>query len=78
MSPWSPKEPKISPKCAFFGAPNEAWEASGAVWTPERAYKLYEQILHEFSEPLIDQGIEEELREFVDRRKAEGGAPTDF
>ena len=34
----------------------EAWEASGAVWTPERAYKLYEQILHEFSEPLIDQG----------------------
>ena len=56
----------------------EAWEASGAVWTPERAYKLYEQILHEFSEPLIHQGIEEELREFVDRRKAEGGAPTDF
>ncbi|HAE31702.1 MAG TPA: methyltransferase, partial [Flavobacteriales bacterium] len=54
------------------------WEASGAVWTPERAYKLYEQILHEFAEPLIDQGIKEELKEFVDRRKVEGGAPTDF
>ena len=56
----------------------EAWEAAGAVWTPERAYKIYEQILNEFSEPVIDQGIDEELKEFVECRKTEGGAPTDF
>lgn len=56
----------------------EAWEAAGAVWTPERAYKIYQQILNEFSEPVIDQGIDEELKEFVECRKTEGGAPTDF
>ena len=56
----------------------EAWEAAGAVWTPQRAYKIYEQILHEFSEPSIDQGVDEELKDFVARRKTEGGAPTDF
>ena len=56
----------------------EAWEAAGAVWTPQRAYKIYEQILHEFSEPTIDQEVDEELKDFVARRKTEGGAPTDF
>ena len=55
-----------------------SWEAAGAVWTPERAYKIYEQILNEFAEPVIDQGIDEELKEFVECRKTEGGAPTDF
>mgnify|MGYP000966993851 CR=1 FL=1 len=33
---------------------------------------------NEFTEPLIDQGIDEELKEFVECRKTEGGAPTDF
>jgi trimethylamine--corrinoid protein Co-methyltransferase len=56
----------------------EAWEAAGAVWTPQRAYKIYEQILNEFSEPTIDQEVDEELKDFVARRKTEGGAPTDF
>jgi trimethylamine--corrinoid protein Co-methyltransferase len=26
----------------------------------------------------MDEAIKEELKDFVDRRKAEGGAPTDF
>jgi len=26
----------------------------------------------------MDEAITEELKDFVDRRKAEGGAPTDF
>ena len=56
----------------------EAWDAAGGVWTPERAHKIYKQILAEFEAPHMDEAIKEELKDFVDRRKAEGGAPTDF
>jgi trimethylamine--corrinoid protein Co-methyltransferase len=56
----------------------EAWEASGAVWTPERAHLLFKDIIAGFEPPAMDEAIREELAAFVARRKAEGGAPTDF
>ena len=56
----------------------EAWEAGGAIWTPERAHQVFKMILSEFEAPPMDEAIREELAAFVDRRKAEGGAPTDF
>jgi trimethylamine--corrinoid protein Co-methyltransferase len=56
----------------------EAWELNGATWTAERAHKIFQDILNEFTPPPMDEGIKEELAAFVDRRKAEGGAPTDF
>jgi trimethylamine--corrinoid protein Co-methyltransferase len=56
----------------------EAFEAAGAVWTAERAHRLYKDILHHFEEPPMDAGAREALAEFVERRKREGGAPTDF
>lgn len=56
----------------------EAWQLDGAVWTPERAHRTFKAILNEFEAPEMDAGIHEELRDFVARRKAEGGAPTDF
>ncbi|MEM7300812.1 MAG: trimethylamine methyltransferase family protein [Pseudomonadota bacterium] len=56
----------------------ENWRDSGGVRTPERANKLWKQILNEFEEPPMDDAVKEELRAFVDRRIAEGGAPTDF
>jgi len=56
----------------------EAWEVAGAVWTPERAHGLYKQIIEEFEAPPMDEAIKQELAEFVERRKSEGGAPTDF
>ncbi|HHB80508.1 MAG TPA: methyltransferase, partial [Aliiroseovarius sp.] len=56
----------------------EAWEAAGAVWTPERAHQTYKAILDEFEPPSMEPAIREELGDFVARRKAEGGAPTDF
>ena len=56
----------------------EAWEVSGAVWTPERAHNIYKAILEDFEAPPMDSAIREELADFVARRKAEGGAPTDF
>ena len=56
----------------------EAWEAAGSVWTAERAQRVYKDILASFEEPPMDASIHAELAAFVARRKAEGGAPTDF
>ena len=56
----------------------EGWEAAGGVWTPERAHTMFKEIVNSFEEPPMDIAIREELREFVERRKREGGAPTDF
>ncbi|GHF50720.1 trimethylamine methyltransferase family protein [Seohaeicola zhoushanensis] len=56
----------------------EGWEAAGAVWTPERAHHMFKEIIGSFEAPPMDPGIREELADFVARRKAEGGAPTDF
>ena len=56
----------------------EAWAEDGATWTSERAVKVWKGILNEFEAPPMEAGIRDELADFVARRKAEGGAPTDF
>lgn len=56
----------------------EGWEAAGGVWTPERAHHMFKEIVANFEEPPMDVAIRDELADFVARRKAEGGAPTDF
>lgn len=56
----------------------EAWQADGGTWTAERAHRIYKAILADFQEPPMDAGDREALADFVARRKAEGGAPTDF
>ena len=56
----------------------EAWQIDGAVWTAERAHRIAKNILAEFEAPPIPDDIREELTAFVDRRKSEGGVPTDF
>ena len=56
----------------------QSWENAGAEQTPERANKIWKQILAEFEAPAMDPAIAEELGAFVARRKEEGGAPTDF
>ncbi|MCF6445113.1 trimethylamine methyltransferase family protein [Nereida sp. MMG025] len=56
----------------------EGWELKGGTWTAERAHKMFKQIIHEFEAPPLDPAIREELQSFVERRKSEGGAPTDF
>ena len=56
----------------------ESWEEAGAVWTDRRANQHYKQIVADFEPPAIDPAIKEELADFVARREAEGGAPTDF
>jgi len=56
----------------------ENWEERGSLTTPQRANKMWKQILAEFEPPPMDEAIREELQAFVARRKQEGGAPTDF
>jgi trimethylamine--corrinoid protein Co-methyltransferase len=56
----------------------ENWEERGSLTTPQRANKIWKQILAEFEAPPMDVAIREELEAFVTRRKEEGGAPTDF
>jgi trimethylamine--corrinoid protein Co-methyltransferase len=56
----------------------EAWDLNGGEWTAQRAHKIYKAIIKEFEAPPMDEGIKEELQEFVAKRKSEGGAPTDF
>ncbi len=56
----------------------ENWCDRGAVTTLERAHKIWKRIIDEFEAPPLDEAIEEELRSFVEKRKREGGAPTDF
>ncbi len=56
----------------------EAWEVAGGIWTAERAHRMFKEIVNNFEAPPLDEAIREELADFVARRKAEGGAPTDF
>ena len=56
----------------------ETWEETGSVKAEERANKIMKNILAEFTPPPIDPGIDEELTAFVEKRREEGGAPTDF
>ncbi len=56
----------------------EAWQLDGSVWTAERAHRIFKSIIAEFEAPPMDAGVQEELKDFVARRKSEGGAPTDY
>ncbi|WP_171097003.1 trimethylamine methyltransferase family protein [Ruegeria sp. HKCCD7255] len=56
----------------------EGWEAAGGIWTAERAHHMFKEIVGSFEAPPMEDAIRDELADFVARRKAEGGAPTDF
>ena len=56
----------------------ETWEETGAVTTEYRANAVMKDILRDFTPPPIAPAIDDALKDFVERRKAEGGVPTDF
>jgi trimethylamine--corrinoid protein Co-methyltransferase len=56
----------------------EGWDLKGGVWTAERAHNIFKDIIRSFEPPKMDVAILDELTDFVERRKSEGGAPTDF
>jgi trimethylamine--corrinoid protein Co-methyltransferase len=56
----------------------QQWSAAGRPEASQKANVIYKQALSDYEEPAMDLAIREELDDFVERRKREGGAPTDF
>ncbi len=56
----------------------EAWQLAGGEDSIARAHRIYKAILADYEPPPMPEDRREALADFVSRRKAEGGAPTDF
>jgi trimethylamine---corrinoid protein Co-methyltransferase len=56
----------------------ESWREAGSPTAYDKAERLYKARLQSFEPPAIEPERLEALEAFVARRKAEGGAPTDF
>ena len=56
----------------------ETWAEAGSPTAVEKANRVWKERLATYEEPYMDPAIRAELNEFVERRIAEGGAPTDF
>jgi trimethylamine--corrinoid protein Co-methyltransferase len=52
---------------------NEAWALAGAKTTEQRASEIVRRVLDEYRPPPLDEAVAEELGEFVERRRSEGG-----
>jgi trimethylamine---corrinoid protein Co-methyltransferase len=52
------------------------WQARGSEEAPQRANRIWKDLLASYEPPSLDDGIREALNDFVARRKAEGGALT--
>ena len=47
------------------------WEDAGRIEAPQRANRVWKELLANYERPPIDPGVEQELNEFVDQRKKE-------
>jgi trimethylamine--corrinoid protein Co-methyltransferase len=56
----------------------ETWDEGGRPTAYDKANSVWQKELAAYERPYMDPAIEEELDAFVAKRKAEGGAPTDF
>jgi trimethylamine---corrinoid protein Co-methyltransferase len=56
----------------------ETWREGGSPTAYDSANRLYKERLEHFVAPLIEPERREAMEAFVARRKAQGGAPTDF
>jgi trimethylamine--corrinoid protein Co-methyltransferase len=56
----------------------QQWSAAGSPDAYRKANGVWKQALADYVEPPLDPARREELDDFVERRKREGGAPTDF
>ncbi|POF28491.1 trimethylamine methyltransferase family protein [Roseibium marinum] len=57
---------------------HETWVETGSPTAYDKANRLYKKALEAYEAPALDPAIDEEITAFVEKRKAEGGAPTDF
>ena len=56
----------------------ESWREAGAPTAYDAAERVYKERLRTYAPPDFEPERREALAAFVARRKAEGGAPTDF
>jgi trimethylamine--corrinoid protein Co-methyltransferase len=56
----------------------ETWTEAGRPEAPARANHLFKEFLAAYEPPALDDAIRAELDDYVARRVAEGGVPTDF
>ena len=63
---------------ADCGAVRVLRHIEGSTCRHHNANTLFKQVLAKYTPPPMDSDINDELLNFVNRRKAEGGAPTDF
>ncbi|MFU0503300.1 trimethylamine methyltransferase family protein [Pseudaminobacter sp. NGMCC 1.201702] len=56
----------------------ETWTEAGSPTALERANRIWKERLASYEQPPMDPAIAEELDAFVEKRRLEGGAPTDF
>ena len=56
----------------------EAWEEAGMPEAKARMIELVDEFMASYQPPSMDPAVLAELEEFVERRRAEGGVPTDY
>jgi len=56
----------------------ESWDEAGRPDAMQKANKVWKERLAMYEKPALDEAIAEELQDFVQRRKKEGGVATDF
>ncbi|MFZ1774780.1 MAG: trimethylamine methyltransferase family protein [Rhizobiaceae bacterium] len=56
----------------------ETWQEAGSPTAMEKANRVWKDRLATYEKPAMDPAIAEEIDAFVAKRRAEGGAPTDF
>jgi len=54
---------------------HDTWVERGSIDAVRRANQIWHQLLDEYEQPPIDPAIDEALRDYMERRKREGGAP---
>jgi trimethylamine--corrinoid protein Co-methyltransferase len=53
----------------------DTWTERGQVTARERANAIWKRMVADYEQPPIDPGIDEALRDYMERRKREGGSP---
>jgi trimethylamine---corrinoid protein Co-methyltransferase len=56
----------------------ESWVDAGSPEAPAKANRIWKDLLAAYEPPPMDPARAEELAAFVERRRAEGGVPTDY
>jgi trimethylamine--corrinoid protein Co-methyltransferase len=56
----------------------ESWQEAGKPDAMQKANQVWKERLATYEAPPIDPAINESVKDFVDRRVAEGGVATDF